>query len=310
MRFKGFSVLVFCSCLLGPALVSRAGTDPVENSRLDELPDLEAHRFVAADENQSEDDNFILRSVNDVLKEPLRLGWIIPPDLLMVDKKTEMVSAYGAGIRAESVQYQGPLSPKELADIRGRYHMICDPYSNYFVYRLTGPVAEEAQRVLVSAAPLPGGQVYGQSVSLSPEQLDKALQALDGKGKFVHHYRALGTPDGSFTYSFHGFYDPSTHQLMKSGIVFQGKGSKVLAATLEKFDPAQGCEGCDMPRSDEPLERVYDPIALVQTTLFPEPLVLLRGQANGSQSLSLLTFDSKGRKAEVWATEGLADCGR
>jgi len=276
---------------------------------LDELPDFEAHRFVPADENQTEDENYILRTVNEGLKETLWLGWILPPDRLVLDKKVKEVTVYSARNAASVGKLIGPISKSDLKETRDRFQMICDPYSNYFVYRLTGPAVDEPERAVVASGAFPNTQVGYRKIELQADNLDKALEALEGKGKNIHRYRALQTTDGQFVYSFHAFYDPSSKQLVKLGIILQGAHSKVIGKSVERFDPAQNCNDCGLPLLDDPIEKAFDPINLFQTSLFPNPLVLLRSAPSGARSLSLVTFDAKGHKWEVWASESLADCG-
>lgn len=295
-------VLVFMS---GP--VWAADTDKSDDS-MGDVTEFEAHWFVPVNEDEQESNNFILQGLAKGLKEPLGMGWLIPPNTVITNKKYEKVFVYSDSEQGQKGSFSKALDPAETQKIRQQSGMACGSSDSYFQYDLAGSEVKTPKRVIVSEEVIPDAQLGFQKVELTSKELEPIFKALGGRQNFTHQYIAIRTSDGAFTYSFHALYDPNKKVLRKSGVILQGKDGVVIGKTVEQFDAAQACQNCGIPTSDEPISTIYSPINVIQTSLFPEPLVVLdAGDANG-KGISLLTFDTKGVKSEVRAVENTSDC--
>jgi hypothetical protein len=291
------AILVFLS-----GFVWAADADKSEDT-MGDVTEFEAHWFVPMNEDEQESNNFILQGLAKGLKEPLGMGWLIPPNTVITNKKYEKVFVYSDSEQGQKGSFSKSLDQTEAQKVRQQYGMACGSTDSYFQYDLGGSEIKTAIRAVVSEEVIPDAQLSFQKVELTSKELEPLFKALGGRQNFTHQYVAIRTSDGAFTYSFHALYDPKKKVLRKSGVILQGKDGEVIGKSVEQFDAAQACKNCGIPTSDDPLSKIYSPINLIQTSLFTYPLVVLdAGDANG-KGISLLTFDPKGAKSEVRAYE-------
>jgi hypothetical protein len=273
-----------------------------------EVTDFEAQWFKPANEDEQDKDNYILQTLDNGIHGSLQLGWFVPPRLVILDKKYPEVYFYSSSNEPLHAVFSKALTKEEADQYRKQSRITCDPSDSYFSYSQEAPDVKAEALVVASKDPLPQAKLGFEKGELSKQDLEAALKALGGRENFGHKVLCLKTLDGHFKYSFHALYDPKTKQLRKSGIVLQGSDGKVLAKSLERFDPAQAYNGCGIPTSDDPLEAIYSPLNLLQTSLFPYPLILMEADHLDAKILSLVTFDIKGAESEISATENVSGC--
>lgn len=306
MNMKKATALIILTLLFGGTWGQN--TDQ-SDAGVGDVTEFESHWFVPVNEDEQESANFILASLAKGMKEPLEMGWFIPPDILIADKKIDNPVIYGDGGQVVKATYSKPLQADGLDKIRQQYGLPCGTATSYFQYSVDQKGITQAGRAVYSADPVPDLKTAYQTHELSSDQLNSVLGALGGKQGFLHRYVAYSVGADGFVIAFNAFYDSSAKGLRKSGIVLLDKKGKALAKTIESYDPSQACKGCGIPTSDDPLERVYDPGDFIQTSLLPYPLVVLKIENSEGKGLSLVTFDTKGIKSEVRAFEFAKDCG-
>ena len=262
-------------------------------------------------EPQGAGTNVLQQKLGGTDGKALQLGWLLPPDKLVLDSQYPEVHVYSSAPKEQAAKLVGPLDSTAVAKIRTRFCMPCgEPPAykdQYYEYKVEGGSAQKAERVLVSCSTVPDAQWGHKQAHRTKFLLKKAAGILGIQKGQLHKYLYFETPDGKFDYSFHAFYDPKTKALKRYGVMLEKRGV-LIATDGSDFDPANYCDGCRMPTYNDPLELVLDPVNLLETSLLPCPVVLEDTSTAEGRALSLLTYDLDGVKSELRAYEYTVNC--
>ena len=249
--------------------------------------------------------NPILKKLGVDAEKPLVMGWVITPDTMISDINISYINVYSSSNKVLNAKLIGPLTTDEMAVIRKKSCVACDTTLSYYKYQLEAPVRLDGERVLVTSA-LPDARIGFEKIKMTNFLIKRAATLLGAEG-LLHKYLYLRSLDGKYTYSFHAFYDPKSKVLKKYGILLHKRGV-LLAQDAHEFDPAKNCEGCPVPTFNDPLDDVYLPINMIDTTVLPCPLMLVGTSSAEGRGMSLITFDTDGVKSEVKAAESVVNC--
>ena len=255
--------------------------------------------------------NAIQQKLGGADGKALQMGWLIPPDKLVLDSQSPKVYAYSSANQEQAANLVGPLDPAALAKIRQQYCMPCGETSatptQYYEYKIASAAILTAERALVSETQIPDSQLGHKNAYRSKFLVKKAAGILGIKKGQLHKYLYYRSADERCDYSFHAFYDPKTKELKRFGRMLERRGV-LIAADAQDFDPSKLCANCKTPTYADSLDLVFHPVNLIGTSALPCPIILENSNSGDDKSLSLVTYDLDGVKSESRARENTANC--
>ena len=241
----------------------------------------------------------------------LHMGWLVPPDKLVLDSQATKVYVYSSANHELAADFVGPLDPAALAKIRQQHCMPCGETgatpAQYYEYKVTSMAVVMAERVLASEAAIPDAQLGHKSAYRSKFLVKKAAGILGIKKGQLHKYLYYRSADERCDYSFHAFYDPKTKELKRFGRMLERRGV-LIATDAQDFDSSKLCAKCKAPTYADSLDSVFHPVNLIGTSALPCPIILEDSSSGDDKGLSLVTYDLDGVKSEMRVRENTANC--
>lgn len=313
--------LLACSALTLSSTCERAGRHDVATDSLLTASALESQQAAIEDtlpldtvprEPDFQDrlgGEYIAHAFESRIGQAPRMGWVVPPGLLLAYEKHVHVALYSADSLLREVSFHGVLGTVQHDSITRLYHVACERRGPLAAYKWPTAVTAPA-RVLYTSMPLPGRTEAGinNAEPSGPGEYEQVDSILEIRAGTLRHELVLRMRRELPFYSIRAVYDSITRSLLKSVLLLHDSSGAVLAASFRDSTDYLQCDGCTVPSYEEGVAILYRPLNLFVLPGLPHPTLLLDTGTYEGRALSLVTFTPDGDLAEYRIYEYVVNC--
>ncbi len=238
------------------------------------------------------------------------MGWLDPERGFLSTQNANQVVLYGPLGTAATAKKVREISGAEIREVQ-RNHIACEVPPTGRLTAFDVGQANDADRAIYTTKKLPGESRSGLiSIPLKDPDMEAVNRVLGWpESGALRRDEAIGVRAGSFFYSLHKLYSPTTGLLRQEAIILHGRSGQLIALELKRgLDSAAMCDGCWHPTYFESRFEHYRPLNLFELPGFPYPVLLLDTSSVEGRALSLVTFTPTGMKAEFRVYEYVVNC--
>lgn len=197
---------------------------------------------------EGQENAYIEKTFQALIGEAPQMGWFVPQLGFVGQQDSGSVFIFGSLGRPIAGRKNGPLSAKEVRDIRNSYWLACemeekDQLSSYHI----GEGEIDAGRGLYTGKKVPGNIRSGLvSIPLDAAALAKINARLGWPSRGVlRRDEAIGVDSQSAYYSLHKLWDSKSGKLSRQAIVLHSRTGLILAQHAQQdLEEGLGCDAC------------------------------------------------------------------
>ncbi|HUJ40646.1 MAG TPA: hypothetical protein VLW54_08880 [Candidatus Acidoferrales bacterium] len=254
---------------------------------------------------------YIDSQFQEALGELPRLAWFLPDGTVAAQYRAQDIVLYSRWDRPQAAHWKASLTPEQIAGLRKNQIVACDvtdkgePPELSTYTALAHPAGLNPQ-VLSTRNRFPGLETGFQQAPLkgrAAEDVWKAMEAAKEPRRGV----ILRRQGGTFAYALAAIYGGAHQEVTRRALFLLTQDGKIVAAHVENIR-GEWCDGCETPKYEDGIERVYDVENVFTAPSFAYPLLMLDSSTMEGRSITLVTFTPSREYSRHLFYEYVKDC--